>query len=164
MSHPFFDPSVKAVFDAYPQAMRGALQTLREAVLDAADQTLGPGATVETLKWKQPAYLPARANVGTTVRIDARRDDPDAYSLYFHCQSRLADEFRQRYAGAFRFEGDRAFIFRLGEPVPWAELGHCVGLALTFHERKRAWPPLQPSISAAKRSSRVGRTSRVTAS
>ena len=118
--------------------MRDALLDLREAVLVSADQALGAGAVTETLKWKQPAYLPVRPNTGTTVRLDARRDDAEAYSLYFHCQSRLADAFRDRYAGVFRYEGDRAFIFRLGEPVPWAELGHCVGVALTWHRRKRS--------------------------
>lgn len=136
MSHRFFDPSVKAVFDAYPQAIRDALLHLREVVLDTADQTLGAGAVLETLKWRQPAYRPARPNIGTTVRIDARKDDPQAYSLYFHCQSRLADEFRQHYTGVFRYEGDRAFIFLLGDEIPWVELRHCIGLALTYHTRK----------------------------
>jgi hypothetical protein len=136
--HPFSGPAVKAVFDGYPQPMRMALLSLRALILETADRTEGVGPLTETLKWRQPAYLPERTGVGTTLRIDARRDDPKAYSMFFHCQSRLGDEFRSAYPEVFRFEGDRALIFAVGEQVPAAELSHCIAMALTYHRRRRA--------------------------
>lgn len=134
---PFDDPAVKAVFDAYPPAPRADLLALRALILDTAATTDGVGPLVETLKWGQPAYLPARPRVGTTVRIDALRDRPDGYALFVHCQSRLTDTFRQLYPGQFTFDGNRALLFTAGQPRADDALKHCIALALTHHLRKR---------------------------
>lgn len=124
-----------AVFDAYPPAVRAALLDLRRLILETADEQLGDGALVETLKWKQPAYLPARPRVGTTVRIDALKGSTDGYALYVHCQSSLMEQFRLLYPGQFRTEGERALVFATGSPPPEAPLRHCIALALTYHRR-----------------------------
>lgn len=134
---PFDDPAVKAVFDAYPPPLRADLLALRALILDTAAETDGVGPLVETLKWGQPSYLPARPRIGTTVRIDALKDRADGYALFVHCQSRLAETFRQRYPDQFTFDGNRALLFTQGQPLPRDALEHCIALALTLHLRKR---------------------------
>lgn len=131
-THRFSDPNVKAVFAAYPQGLRGRLLGLRALVFAAADDA-GVGAIEETLKWGQPAYRPRAPSTGTTVRLDATKSG--GYALYVHCQTTLASQFRDLYPGRFRYEGDRALLFKVDEAPPRAELRHCIALALSYHRR-----------------------------
>ena len=137
MKNPSFaDPSVKAVFDAYAPPLRRALLQLRGMIFSTAAETKGVGELTECLKWQQPAYLTAKSKSGSTVRIDAVRAEKDAYAAYFHCQTDLVSRFRELYPKLFSFEGNRAIHFRIGKPVPEAELRHCIALALTYHLHK----------------------------
>jgi Domain of unknown function (DU1801) len=133
----FADPAVEAHFAAYPPAARKALLALRALVSDTARRTQGVGELAEVLKWNEPAYGTVKG-AGSTVRIDWKAKHPDQYAMYFHCQSGLVDEFRQMFPHDFRFEGERAIVFRLGEHVPTDALGICIAMALTHHSRKRA--------------------------
>jgi hypothetical protein len=135
-NRPFADPAVEAVFDAYPVPLRKALLHLRSIIFATAAETKGVGELTECLKWRQPAYLTAESRSGSTVRIDAVRAQGDAYAAYFHCQAGLVSNFRELYPKLFSFEGNRAIHFKLGQPVPEAELRHCIGLALTYHLNK----------------------------
>ncbi|MGH6883161.1 DUF1801 domain-containing protein [Hypericibacter sp.] len=132
---PFSDPAVAEVFAAYPPTLRPALLALRTLIFEVADAQLGKGGLVETLKWAQPAYLPAKPRTGTTVRIDAVKGDPDRYAAYFHCQTTLIDRFRELYPDDFAFAGNRALLFERERKLPKAALKHCIGLALTYHAR-----------------------------
>lgn len=127
------DPRVRAVFDAYPAAVREALDDLRRLILEAAHAA--DVELVETLKWGQPAYLPAQPRVGTTVRIDAVKGSPDRYALYVNCKTTLLDSYRLLYPDDFAFEGQRALVFSTAEPPPDEALRHCVALALTYHRK-----------------------------
>ena len=131
------DPAVRAVFDAYAPETRQTLLKLRSIILETASGLDRVGAVTETLKWGQPSYLPARPRVGTTVRIDARNDADGACAMFFHCQTRLVDHFRELYPDAFAFEGNRALVFRNDDAIPAKALGHCVALALTYHLDKK---------------------------
>ena len=133
MSEAAQDPKVRAVFDAYPPRLAEALGYLRLLILEAA--RAADVELVETLKWGQPAYLPARPRVGTTVRIDAVKGSEDRYALYVNCKTTLLDSFRLLYPDAFAFEGQRALVFSTAEPPPEEALRHCVMLALTYHRR-----------------------------
>jgi hypothetical protein len=135
-SPPFADPAVEAVFDAYPAPLRKALMHLRSMIFTTAAETKGVGELTECLKWQQPAYLTAKSKSGSTVRIDAIRAENDAYAAYFHCQTDLISSFRELYPKLFSFEDNRAIHFRIGKPVPEAELRHCIALALTYHLHK----------------------------
>ena len=86
-----------------------------------------------TLKWNEPAYHPVRPRIGTTIRLGPLRNEPEAYALFVHCQTSLADTFRQLYPDLLQVDGERALVFRLGEPVPAEALDHCIALALTYH-------------------------------
>lgn len=132
------DPAVRAVFDAQAPALRAALLDLRGHVLAAAARSGRVGELVETLKWGEPAYLPKRARVGTTVRINALKGSADRYGAYFHCQTTLLESFRHLYPDAFSYEGNRAILLRVGEAYPVEALRHCLTLALTYHLKDQA--------------------------
>lgn len=130
---PFSDAAVRAVFDRYPHPLRCALLSLRQIIFETACATQVPGGIIETLKWGQPAYLPARPRVGTTVRIDRVKDSDHAYAAYFHCQTQLIAIFGSVYPGTFLFQGRRAILLSTREPMPQDELKHCLAMALTYH-------------------------------
>jgi hypothetical protein len=137
LERPFGDVRVRAAFDSYPDGLRADLLALRALILATARETEGVGALVETLKWGQPAHLPARPGIGTTIRIDVVKGEPARYAMYVHCQTTLMASFRERYGDAFAFEGNRALIFARGARVPRAALRHCIAMALTYHARQR---------------------------
>ena len=85
------DTAVAARFAAFPDPVRTSLVEMRALILAVAAEDARIGALEECLKWDQPAYLPKRARVGTTLRIDATGDD--RYAIYFHCQSRLSEQY-----------------------------------------------------------------------
>ena len=133
----FGDARVAAVFKAYPPDLRTRLMALRELVFDTAAATSGVGRLDETLKWGQPSYLTTESGSGTTVRIDRLKNRDDGYAVYFHCQSGLVDTFRSIYPDTFTYEGNRAIVFDAKDRLPVRALGHCIGLALTHHLRKK---------------------------
>ena len=132
----FADPRVKAAFDATPAQARKRLLALRALILETAKTTDGVGRIEETLKWGQPSYLTPETGSGTTIRIDGVRGDAGRIALYVHCQTRLIEMFRARYADGLAFEGNRAILLDVDAPLPIEPLRHCIRLALTYHARK----------------------------
>jgi hypothetical protein len=128
--------AVDAVFAAYPGPVKAKLLALRRLIFDTAKATKGVGALEETLKWGQPSYLTPESKSGSTIRIDKVKAEAGRYAVYFHCQTDLVETFRELYPN-LRYEGNRAILLDAGEKLPEAELRHCVGLALTYHLRKR---------------------------
>lgn len=135
--HKFADDNVEAVFDGYPTGVRARLLELRVLIFETAQCTDGVGALDETLKWGQPSYLTAQTKSGTTVRIDRVKAKEGKYAAYFHCQSGLVPLFRELYDNELSFEGQRAIVFDINEPLPEDAVRHCVALALTHHLRKK---------------------------
>lgn len=126
-----------AVFDSYPKPVRTKLLALRKLILDTAKTTEGVGAIEETLKWGQPSYLTSESKSGSTIRIDQVKAVPGQYAVYFHCQTNLVETFRELYP-KLTYSGNRAILLDAAKKLPEAELRHCVGLALTYHLRKRS--------------------------
>ncbi len=91
---PFESERVKAAFDAYPTRLRAGLLGLRQLIFATARETEAVGTLVETLKWGQPAYLPSKPRIGTTVSIDALKSSEPKYAMFFHCQTTLVATFR----------------------------------------------------------------------
>lgn len=127
-------PEVSTVFDRYPNALRKKLMSLRQLILTTAAKIPDVGAVEETLKWGEPSYL---VKGGTTIRINARNDQPNQYAIYFHCKTRLVETFKVLYGDTFRYEGNRAIIFNVDDEVPIEVLEHCISLSLTYHQRKK---------------------------
>jgi hypothetical protein len=120
-----------------PSEMRKALMDLRRIILATAESTLGVGPIEEALRWGQLSFLTTQSKSGSTIRIDALRNDPSKYAVYVHCQSGLIDDFRNRYPTQMTYVDQRSIEFTLGKPLPMAELCHCISLALTYHLRKK---------------------------
>lgn len=138
MAKRFTDPVVKSVFVNYPKDVRTGLMALREIILEAGTSATETGGVIETLKWGQPAYLPKRPRIGSTVRIDALKAEPGRYAMFYHCQSRLGDMFKQHYPKTFDYDGKRALKFTAGDKLPDEAIRHCAQLALTYHLHKKA--------------------------
>lgn len=130
------DPDVAAVFQGYPPKVRRRALALRKLIFRTAQKTDGVGPLEETLKWGEPAYLTSETGSGTTVRVAWKRSDPDHCGLYFHCQTPLVETFRSMFGERLRFEGNRAILFHVDEPVPEKEVAQCLALALTYHRIK----------------------------
>lgn len=130
--------SVKTAIDAWPPPVAASLRRLRRLILETAAATPGVGAIEEDLRWGQPSFLTTETGAGSTIRIDGLRKEEGRYALFFHCQSGLVEEFRGLYGNRLAFSGNRAIELKVGEPLPEAELRHCIALALSYHLRKRA--------------------------
>lgn len=126
-------PDVARVLATAPDAIRERLLTIRELIIAAAKaEAIGP--LEETLKWGEPAYLPKRARVGTTLRLgwsDTR------VTLFVHCQTTLIDQYRERFPTGFLYEGNRAAHLAMDAPLPEAEVQQMAALALTYHRVKQ---------------------------
>ena len=127
------NPEVAEVFNMYPEHMRQKLMLLRQLVLDTASETEGIATLEETLKWGEPSYV---TKGGSTIRMGWKESKPDQYALYFNCNTRLVDTFKERYGNEFKFEGNRAIVFNESDELLIEEIKHCILLSLTYHSRK----------------------------
>ena len=130
---PFTNPAVAKTFEGYPPAMRRKLMALRDLMLQTAAATEGVGALEETLKWGEPAYLTSETGSGSTVRIGWKASRPDEYAMYFNCNTTLVETFKTLFPREFRYEGQRAIVFKASESVPKEALAFCISAALTYH-------------------------------
>ena len=130
---PFPDSSVRSVFRAYPASVRAPLLSLRELIFETAEQTEGCDQVRECLKWGQPAYLTESPKSGTTIRIDAEKDTPNGYAIYFHCQTRMIGTLRDLFEDKLVFDGNRAIRMTADSPPPEEIIRHCLAMALTYH-------------------------------
>lgn len=126
-------PKVDLVFANYPEYVREKMQSLRELVIETAEESEGVHKLEETLKWGEPSFV---TKDGSTLRMDWKEKTPDQYAMYFHCTSRLVDTFRLVFNHKFQYEGKRAIVFQLNQKIPKAELKECIKAALTYHKVK----------------------------
>ncbi len=136
MLTPFQDPQVAAQFDRYPAAVKKKMLALRELVFAVAAQNRAIGPLKETLKWSEPAYLTVQTRSGSTVRMDWKPKTPEQLALYFNCNTGLVDTFRSLFTEDFQFEGNRAILLKMSEPLLKKELQFCIAAALTYHLKK----------------------------
>lgn len=122
-------PEIQAKFAAYPAEAQRQLEAVRLLILTVAEEN-ELGEVEETLKWGEASYL---VKGGTTVRIDWKPKDPDAIKVYFHCQTRLIETFREIYRDEFEYEGKRAIVVPLDAAIKEGPLGHCLQMALKYH-------------------------------
>ena len=130
--------AVVAALANYPEAARTRLCELRRLIFDTARDTTEAGALEETLKWGEPAYLTRVSGSGTTIRIGWHAKRPDHYALYFNCRTNLVESFRGVFGDTLQFEGNRAVLFPVNDPLPKQAAALCIRAALTYHRRKRA--------------------------
>jgi hypothetical protein len=127
------NPKVKEKFESYPDFVKKQMYALRNLVIQTADEVEGLEKLEETLKWGEPSYITKN---GSTIRMDWKASRPDVYAMYFHCQTKLIDTFKELYRDHFTFEGNRAIVFNCNEKVAENELKHCISIALNYHKLK----------------------------
>lgn len=127
---------IKDKFDSYPSNIRKKLMYLRELIINVSMQNKSIGKLEETLKWGEPSYLTTITKSGTTIRIDWKAKNPNEYSMYFNCKTKLIPMFKELYGNLFKFSGNRAIVFGVEEIIPEKETMHCIELALTYKINK----------------------------
>ncbi len=128
----------RSAWQDLPEQLAERLVQLRQLVLEAASENPAIGPLEETVKWGEPAFLTAATGSGTTVRINRHKKSPDKYAFYVHCQTDLIERYRQLYEGELTFDSNRAVVFDSREELPVDAVKHCIGMALTYHLRKRS--------------------------
>lgn len=126
----------RAAWAGFPDVLTAKLIQLRGLVLDVARDEPAIGPLEETLKWGEPAFLTSATGSGTTVQIHRHKKSADSYALYVHCQTDLIERYRQLYQDMLTFDGVRAVVFDVKEPLPVDVIKHCIAMALTYHLRK----------------------------
>ena len=134
----FSDVRVERVFAGYPERARERLLDVRALIFEVADGTPGVGPLTESLRWGQPAYLTEQSRSGTTVRLGWSERSPELYGVYVHCGTTLLHTFRTLVPDGLRFEGNRAILLEVREPVPREPLALCLEAALTYHRWKNS--------------------------
>lgn len=120
------------LYKSYPEEAKTMLAALRKLILETGEEyELGP--VEESLKWGELSF--ATRN-GSTVRIDWKPRSGDQCFVFFHCQTRLVETFKEIYGDLFHYEGKRAIVFNLSDKLPEGELKHCLSLALQYHKVK----------------------------
>lgn len=119
-------------FAQYPPQVKPALNALRELIYTLVSE-LKLGDIEESLKWGEPSF---KVKTGSPIRIDWKAATPDNYYIFFNCQTKLVDTFRELYSDVLEFQGNRAVVLKLNEPLPETKIKHCLTLALTYQKVK----------------------------
>ena len=119
---------VQERFSEYPEQIRPLILHLRDIVFSVA-KDLDLGEVEETLKWGEPSY---QVKGGSPVRMDWKEKHPDQYFLFFHCQTKLVDTFRELYPEALVFEGNRAIVLQANKKLPKKVIRHCLEMAMNY--------------------------------
>lgn len=117
---------------ALPVAHRDRLLAMRDLIYAAATATDTLPLT-ETLKWGQPAFLPAK-RAGTTLRLGVEAEHP---ALFVHCQTDLVSRYRVVFPEEFTYSGNRAVLLPATGPFREAAFQQIAAMALTYHRDKR---------------------------
>jgi Domain of unknown function (DU1801) len=105
-------------------------------IFDAAKALPAIGELEETLKWGEPAYITSQTKSGSLVRLGWKAKDPTNIRVLFHCQTNLVETFKTLFADELVFEGNRAIMVKVNEPLPKQALRLCIEAALTYRLSK----------------------------
>lgn len=123
---------IEKKYQSYPDAARRVLLTIRGAIYELAEAE-SLGEVVETLKWGEPSFLTKK---GSAVRIDWKSKQPDSVSIYFNCNTKLVDTFKELYGNTLQIVGNREIVFPMKDDLPLATLKSCISMALRYHTIK----------------------------
>jgi len=134
-SAPDMPPEVEAVFASVAEPARAELLRLRALIASVAEGLPGATPLAASLKWGEPSFTPAKAGVGSSIRLAPQRDGRVA--MHFICHTGLVDRFRELYPQTFEFAGNRSILIEPGSRFDQPALSHCIAMALTYHSDKR---------------------------
>lgn len=131
MARAFANPDVAAAFDKVNPTLRRGLLRLRDMVFDIATDDPRIGPVMETLRWRQPAYLTPVSKSGTTLRLGLAKTGEMA--LFVHCRTCLISDYKAAFPGRDRIEGTRAVLFDTPDSIDPMRHGWLIRRALTYH-------------------------------
>lgn len=126
------DEHVKQKFSTYPADVAVVLNEVKSLIFQVARE-VGIIDLKETLKWGEPSYI---SKSGSTIRFDYKGKAPQYFCIYFNCNTKLIDTFKELYGDTFVYQGNRALVFELSQTLPSKELAHCLSLALRYKKIK----------------------------
>ncbi|TQV77555.1 DUF1801 domain-containing protein [Aliikangiella marina] len=127
------DKKLAEKFESYPDFVKSQMYALRELIIETAVDCDKFEAFEESLKWGEPSFV---TQYGSPIRIDWKSKRANEYAMYFHCQTKLVDTFKELYGENLKLEGNRAMIFTVDAVIPKKELKHCISLAFDYHRLK----------------------------
>jgi len=133
---PDMPQNVAEAFAAFPDNVRSRMLELRSLIFQVAQSSDGVGEILEDLRWGEPAYLTPICKSGSTIRLGWDKGSNN-YALYFNCNTTLVEQFREMFGDVLRFSKNRAVYVPPEGELPRDALGICIGLALTYHQKKR---------------------------
>lgn len=124
---------VSQLLEKYPPKISVRLKELRSLIIETAEESEEVDKLLETTKWGEPSYV---TRTGSTIRMDWKERTPNNYYLYFICTTNLVSTFKWMLGEELAFEGNRAIMLKLEEPLPRDALKRCISLALRYHKLK----------------------------
>lgn len=106
---------------------------LRTLMIKVAEQYDDITSLNESFKWGEPSY---QSDIGSLVRIDYKAKTPDKYYIYFICNTRLVETFREIYGDVLQLEGNRAIVLEVDKAFDETIIKHCLSLALRYKKIK----------------------------
>lgn len=134
---PKWPANVADVYVACGTDAQDRLMQIRTLIFRVAGEDSAIGPLTETLKWGQPSYLTEKTKSGTTLRLGA---SDETVSLFVHCQSHVAEQWRAQYGDTLDIIGNRELRLPATGPIPEDPVRHCIAMALTCHARKKSSP------------------------
>lgn len=116
----------------YPDNANLYLQLLQQWVFELAEQH-GLGPIDESVKWGEASFA---VKSGSPIRMDWKAKAPEQVSVFFNCQTKLVDTFRELYGDQLTLVGNREIALPLHQPMPEHIIKHCLLLALTYKQVK----------------------------
>jgi len=123
---------IKNRLQDYPKDAQSALSQLDVLIYSVAND-LEIADITESIKWGEPCYS---CKTGSPIRCDWKLKTPQQYYLFFNCQTKLVDTFRELYAETLTFQGNRAIVLNLNGALPEEAIRHCIELALNYKKIK----------------------------
>ncbi|RKF18753.1 DUF1801 domain-containing protein [Alginatibacterium sediminis] len=116
----------------YPATAKAALEQLKALIFDIS-LTYGLGEVSENLKWGELSYGTPHSS---PIRIDWKPKYPNHISIYFNCQTKLVDTFRELYPDDLEFHGNREIRLSLDNAIDTAVIVPCLLMALNYKNLK----------------------------
>ncbi|MFK7855360.1 MAG: DUF1801 domain-containing protein [Granulosicoccus sp.] len=131
----FSEPVVRKAYESLPAPHKRSAYQIRDLIWQTVGEIDLNCEVLETLKWGEPAYLPVKPRIGSTVRVG--QFDDQNLALYFNCQTMLVENFRSMFGDDMKYSKNRAVLFNVAETIPEAIVKTCVSSALRYHMDKR---------------------------
>ncbi|WP_119395751.1 DUF1801 domain-containing protein [Salinibius halmophilus] len=123
---------MESIIKDYPINAKLYLQKLDQWITQLCEQhNLGP--IEQSVKWGEASFS---VKTGSPIRMDWKAKAPEYVSLFFNCQAKLVDTFRELYGDQLSLVGNRELALPLDQPIPEEAVKHCLLLALTYKKVK----------------------------